>query len=63
MAQDEEDAIEFAKELLEFLPLNNLAEAPVDQEALDAYETRPKVEPEDEALNELVPDSASAPMT
>ncbi|WP_146341034.1 acyl-CoA carboxylase subunit beta [Nesterenkonia sp. NBAIMH1] len=61
MAQDEEDAIEFAKELLEFLPLNNLAEAPVDQEALDAYETRPKVEPEDEALNELVPDSASAP--
>src|SRR5690625_1002117 len=56
MAADEEDAIEFAKELLEFLPLNNLAEAPVEPS-----EQRPKIELEDEALNELIPDSASAP--
>ncbi len=56
MAADEEDAIEFAKELLEFLPLNNLAEAPVEP-----FEERPKIEAADEALNSLVPDSASAP--
>ncbi|GAA1809784.1 acyl-CoA carboxylase subunit beta [Nesterenkonia flava] len=56
MASDEEDAIEFAKELLEFLPLNNLAEAPVEEAP-----ERPKIEPEDEALNELIPDSSSAP--
>ncbi|WP_044494015.1 MULTISPECIES: acyl-CoA carboxylase subunit beta [Nesterenkonia] len=56
MASDEEDAIEFAKELLEFLPLNNLAEAPVEP-----AEARPKIELEDEALNQLIPDSASAP--
>jgi propionyl-CoA carboxylase beta chain len=56
MALDEEDAIEFAQELLEFIPLNNLAEAPVEP-----FEERPKIEAEDEALNSLVPDSASAP--
>ncbi|HIX00122.1 MAG TPA: acyl-CoA carboxylase subunit beta [Candidatus Nesterenkonia stercoripullorum] len=56
MASDEEDAIEFAQELLEFLPLNNLAESPVEQ-----FEERAKIETEDEALNELIPDSASAP--
>lgn len=56
MATDEEDAIEFAKELLEFLPLNNLAEAPIED-----HEDRPKVEAGDEALNALIPDSSSAP--
>ena len=56
MASDEEDAISFAQELLEFLPLNNLAEGPVEE-----FEERPKIEAEDEALNELIPDSASAP--
>src|SRR5699024_8047820 len=55
MAADEQDAIEFAQELLEFLPLNNLAEAPVEP-----AEERPKLEQEDEALNDLIPDSASA---
>ncbi len=56
MATDEEDAIEFAKELLEFLPLNNLAEAPIED-----HEDRPKIETGDEALNALIPDSSSAP--
>lgn len=56
MAADEDDAIEFAQELLEFLPLNNLAEAPVEQ-----VPERPKIEMEDEQLNELIPDSSSAP--
>lgn len=56
MASDEQDAIEFAKELLEFLPLNNLAEAPVED-----HGERVKIEDGDEALNTLVPDSASAP--
>lgn len=41
---------------MEFLPLNNLAEAPVEE-----YEERPKIEAEDEALNALIPDAASAP--
>ncbi|PRZ18495.1 acyl-CoA carboxylase subunit beta [Nesterenkonia sandarakina] len=56
MATDEADAVEFAKELLEFLPLNNLAEAPIED-----FEERPKIEAGDEALNALIPDSSSAP--
>ena len=56
LAKDEQDALEFVQELLEFLPLNNLAEAPVEP-----ADERAKIEPEDEALNTLVPDSANQP--
>lgn len=56
LAADEEDALEFTKELLEFLPLNNLAEPPVEP-----HEERVKIETEDEALNTLIPDSANQP--
>ncbi|MCQ1947891.1 acyl-CoA carboxylase subunit beta [Arthrobacter sp. zg-Y1116] len=56
LASDEEDAVEFVRELLDFLPSNNLAEAPLtafdqDQETTDA----------DLALDELIPDSANQP--
>ncbi|CEA07552.1 putative propionyl-CoA carboxylase beta chain 5 [Arthrobacter saudimassiliensis] len=56
LAADEEDAVEFVRELLDFLPSNNLAEAPVaafaqDEEANDG----------DLALDTLIPDSANQP--
>ncbi|MDR8019888.1 acyl-CoA carboxylase subunit beta [Nesterenkonia aerolata] len=56
LAKDETDALEFVKDLLEFLPLNNLAEAPQEP-----FEDRAKIEIEDEALNALIPDSANQP--
>ncbi len=56
MASDEEDAIEYVKALLSFLPQNNLDEAPAyDEEAdLVASET-------DLALDTLIPDSPNQP--
>jgi len=56
LAPDEEDALEFVRELLSYLPSNNLAEP-----ALEPAEQEPYVTPEDEALDTLIPDSASQP--
>ncbi|WP_425481925.1 acyl-CoA carboxylase subunit beta [Arthrobacter yangruifuii] len=56
LASDEEDAIEFVRELLDFLPSNNLAEAP-----LTAFDQDPEPTAEDLALDELIPDSANQP--
>ena len=56
LAQDEEDAIEFCKELLEFLPSNNLADAP-----LMDFDQPEEITDEDEALDVLIPDSANQP--
>ncbi|GAA4373540.1 acyl-CoA carboxylase subunit beta [Paeniglutamicibacter cryotolerans] len=56
LASDESDAIEFCKELLEFLPSNNITEAPLldsDQEL--------ELTAEDLELDALVPDSANQP--
>jgi propionyl-CoA carboxylase beta chain len=56
LAADEEDALEYVKALLSYLPSNNLDEAPVyDAEASLA------VTEDDEALNTLIPDSANQP--
>ena len=56
MAESEEDAISYVQELLEFLPSNNLAEAPVFPAPADLDVTE-----EDEELDTLVPDSANQP--
>jgi propionyl-CoA carboxylase beta chain len=56
LAADEEDALEYVKALLSYLPSNNLDEAPVyDAEASLAGTA------DDEALNTLIPDSANQP--
>ncbi|MCQ1951119.1 acyl-CoA carboxylase subunit beta [Arthrobacter jinronghuae] len=56
LASDEEDAVEFVRELLDFLPSNNLAEAP-----LTAFDSDPETTDADLALDELIPDSANQP--
>lgn len=55
-AEDEEDAIEYVKELLGHLPQNNLAEAP----AFD-FEGEAEVTAYDEELDTLIPDSPNVP--
>lgn len=59
MGSDEEDAIEYVKELLSFLPSNNLEEPPsfADDGELPALE----VTDEDRELDTLIPDSANQP--
>jgi propionyl-CoA/long-chain acyl-CoA carboxylase carboxyl transferase subunit len=56
LAADEEDALEYVKALLSYLPSNNLDEAPV----YDAEASLAGTE-DDEALNTLIPDSANQP--
>jgi propionyl-CoA carboxylase beta chain len=56
LASDEADAIDWVKNLLSYLPSNNLDEPPV-------YETQadPAITDSDRALDTLIPDSASQP--
>ncbi len=56
LATDEEDALEYVKALLSYLPSNNLDDAP-------GYPADADLEPADtdEALNTLIPDSANQP--
>src|SRR4051794_33814753 len=56
MGTDEEDAIEYVRALLSYLPSNNLDEAPVYDVEVDL-----EVTPEDEELDTFVPDSANTP--
>jgi propionyl-CoA carboxylase beta chain len=56
LGADEEDALSYVKELLSFLPSNNLSEPPV----FDAPEVGP-VTDADRQLDTLIPDSAKAP--
>jgi len=56
LAEDEQDAFEFVHELLEFLPANNLQEAPL----LD-HDQEDELTDADLALDDLVPDSANQP--
>ena len=60
MASDEEDAIEYTKALLSYLPQNNLDEAVVDSEhAMGPQDL--EVNEDDRALDTLVPDSPNQP--
>ncbi|MFF2052799.1 acyl-CoA carboxylase subunit beta [Leifsonia sp. NPDC058194] len=56
LASDEEDALDYARNLLSFLPQNNLAELP-------QYESEPELETTDadRRLNTVIPDSPNQP--
>ena len=56
LASDEDDALDYARALLSFLPDNNLTDAPV-------YEVGPELEltDADQQLNTLIPDSPNQP--
>jgi propionyl-CoA carboxylase beta chain len=56
LASDEQDALDYARTLLTFLPDNNLAEVP-------AYDAEPELEitDSDRKLNEIIPDSPNQP--
>ncbi|MEV0650359.1 acyl-CoA carboxylase subunit beta [Phytomonospora sp. NPDC050363] len=56
LAADEDDAVDYVKQLLSFLPSNNFDEAP----AFDASATLERSD-EDLALDTLIPDSANQP--
>ena len=56
MGADEEDALEYTKALLSFLPQNNLDEAPTYDEPADL-----EVTDEDRTLDTLIPDGANQP--
>ncbi|APF40435.1 acyl-CoA carboxylase subunit beta [Neomicrococcus aestuarii] len=56
LATDEEDAIEFVKELLDFLPSSNLSPTP-----MEGFEENLEITDIDEALDTLIPDSANQP--
>src|SRR3984893_4251812 len=58
-AADEQDCIDFARDLLSYLPSNNLEEAP----RLDAADARDETEPDevDVELDTLIPDSPNQP--
>ena len=58
-AKDEQDCIDFARELLSYLPSNNLDEPP----RLEAADTRDTSEPDetDAELDTLIPDSPNQP--
>ncbi len=56
MATDEDDALDYVRELLSYLPQNNLEESFVYD-----YNEVPHITPEDEALDTFIPDSANTP--
>ena len=59
MASDEDDAISYVKDLLSFLPSNNLEKPPVAEPADDPAAT--ELRDDDLVLDTLVPDSANQP--
>jgi propionyl-CoA carboxylase beta chain len=56
MGSDEDDAIDYVRALLSYLPQNNLDEAPVFDEVVDL-----EISDEDRALDTLIPDSPNQP--
>jgi propionyl-CoA carboxylase beta chain len=56
MATDEEDALEYAKALISYLPQNNLEEPPAFDEQVDL-----EINDTDRALDALIPDSPNQP--
>ncbi|SHG48327.1 acyl-CoA carboxylase subunit beta [Streptoalloteichus hindustanus] len=61
LAADEDDAISYVKELLSFLPSNNLSEAPVFDAGAEAGSIAENLTDSDRELDTLVPDSANQP--
>src|SRR5690606_29846327 len=58
MGSDEDDALDYVRHLVSYLPQNNLSDAPAYPPEGD---TVLEVTPEDEALDELIPDSDNQP--
>jgi propionyl-CoA/long-chain acyl-CoA carboxylase carboxyl transferase subunit len=56
MGTDEDDAIEYVRELLSYLPQNNLEEP-----AVFDFDDEPEMTADDEALDTFIPDSANTP--
>jgi propionyl-CoA carboxylase beta chain len=56
-ASDEQDCIDFARDLLSYLPSNNLEEPP----RRDAPDTDEEINETDEELDTIIPDSANQP--
>jgi propionyl-CoA carboxylase beta chain len=61
MGSDEEDAISYVKELLSFLPSNNLSEAPVFEGFAGTGSVAEELSDSDRELDTLIPDSANQP--
>jgi propionyl-CoA carboxylase beta chain len=61
LGTDEEDAISYVKELLSFLPLNNLSEPPVFDADHETGEVADSITDADRELDTLIPDSANQP--
>jgi len=61
MGADEEDALEYVKALLSYLPSNNLADPPVFAVTADTSWGDLEVNDEDRALDTIIPDSANTP--
>ncbi|WP_349828735.1 acyl-CoA carboxylase subunit beta [Brevibacterium litoralis] len=60
LASDEEDALDYVKDLLSFLPQNNMDSASVDG-SVEPFTQDLAATADDEALDALVPDSANQP--
>ncbi|WP_402464354.1 acyl-CoA carboxylase subunit beta [Isoptericola aurantiacus] len=58
LGDDEDDAIDYARHLIGYLPQNNLSDAPT---FLPEEEPELEVTPDDEALDAIVPDSDNQP--
>jgi propionyl-CoA carboxylase beta chain len=56
LAEDEDDALDYARALISFLPDNNLVEAPVYES-----ETELEITDDDRRLNTIIPDSPNQP--
>ncbi|SDH58674.1 propionyl-CoA carboxylase carboxyltransferase subunit [Actinokineospora alba] len=61
MGADEEDAISYVKELLSFLPSNNLSEAPLFSGFAEEGSVNDNLTDTDRELETLIPDSANQP--
>jgi propionyl-CoA carboxylase beta chain len=61
MASDEDDAIAYVKELLSYLPSNNLSEPPVFLDGPDGDPSLVEITDEDLELDTFIPDSANQP--
>ncbi|WP_277209095.1 acyl-CoA carboxylase subunit beta [Isoptericola croceus] len=58
LGEDEDDAIDYVRHLVGYLPQNNLSDAPT---FAPEEESELEVTPDDEALDEIVPDSDNQP--
>ena len=61
LGNDEEDAIAYVKELLSYLPSNNLSDSPTFEGTLAAGSISDSITDEDRELDTLIPDSANQP--